>query len=445
MTNDDDDRRTRPMRAVVPPVIAFNPGDQIGPWVLGERLGGGGFGAVYATQHRERGTHAALKILHAHFTTSPEILGRFEREIQVLSRMQHPNVVRVLDAGFGPGGRPYLAMDRLGGNDLGAILRARKPLPLADVYRILEPVADALAAAHQLGVIHRDIKAANVFVCDDGRIMLLDFGIAKISDALAPELTTTQQSLGTPGCMAPEQIQGVRVDARTDVYALGGLIFHLLTGKLPFDDISETMTQYLHLHARRPRASALVAQIPPAIDDVIVRAMAIQPGSRFPTTRALFDAFRDAYREMSSTAAPATIEHAAIYVTFADTSAGHDLDEALLADLEAVLPTVERALAEHGFVLALDLGTSAMFVAPLHTVPDPARVALAAWEELSKRASRDPRVRAGLGVHRGLATVVGNRVEPCALLRVDTWGLPDPLDGTWVTATLAPAVQCLAR
>lgn len=433
----DERDPTRPMRAQAPIEVA-RPGDRIGAWIVGQRLGGGGFGEVYEVAHHVTGQRAALKRLHAHFMSAPEMVARFEREVSVLARLRHPNVVEIVDAGVDASGRPFLCMELLFGRDLGSL--ASKRLEPDAVRAILDPLCDAIATAHDLGIIHRDLKASNVFLCDgDGRVVLLDFGIAKISDALAPELTASHESLGTVGCMAPEQIHGHGIDARTDVYALGGLLFELVTGQRPFLDPSETMSQYLHLHARRPRASALVP-VSTALDDVIVRAMAIEPNQRFADVRAFAAAAGHALRESRARGAPR--EHAAILVTIGDRTQGTELDEPLLADLEAVLPEAERALSEHGFALALDLGTTAIFLAPLIAFETAASAAAVTWARLAARPGRDSRVRVGIAVHRGVATVTGDRVEPCELLRPETWGIPDPLDGVWSSSAMTSPATC---
>lgn len=432
---EEDRGPTRRLRAQAPAGDGHAAGTQIGHWVLGDRLGDGGCGAVYDAEHRDTHQRAALKVLHAHFTTSSEMVARFDREISVLARLQHPNIVQVVDAGFADDGRPYLCMERLVGQDLAARLAVETRLELDVARAILEPLCEAIGVAHSLGVIHRDLKASNVFLSEDGRVVLLDFGIAKISDALAPELTASYQSLGTPGCMAPEQIQGARVDARTDVYALGGLLFQMLTGRMPFHDPSDTMTQYLHLHARRPRVSSIVP-LPPTIDDVVTRAMAIEPAQRFPDAHAFISAFRVAVRATTRATTATPLDHAAIYVAIGDRTLGADLDEALVADLETVLVVAERTLAEHGFTLALDLGTSALFVAPITEVASAVAAARACGERLAQRPARDARVRVGICVHRGTARVVGDRVEPCPLVRPETWGMPDPLEGVWVTSAI---------
>lgn len=410
----------------------------VGAWTVVRHLGGGGFGGVYEVHHHTTGEARALKILHAHFVTSPEMLARFDREIRILRQLSHPNVVELVDAGFSKDGRPYLCMELLEGEDLAHLIERVGGLEPAHALAIFEPVCEAVAAAHELGIVHRDIKAANVLVCAPhdagavGRVVLLDFGIAKLSDALAPELTASHQSLGTPSCMAPEQIHGLRVDARTDVYALGGLLFHMLTGRMPFQDSSATMTQYLHLHARRPRASTIAA-VSERVDDVIIRAMAIDPAARLPDAPSLLAAVRAALHDNLTPPAARLVDCGAILVSFGH-SPSSALDEALLTDLEGVLPAAERLLGEHGFALAVDLGSSAVFVSTTGTADDHLAAARAVLHQLDRRPARDPRVRVGLCVHHGVASLHGSEVEPGPLLRPATWNIPDDLDGVWTTA-----------
>ena len=412
-------------------------GAQIRDWVCLRQLASGGFGTVYAVRHARTNEHAALKLLHAHLVTSPETLARFDREIRVIGSLRHPNIVRLVDAGFHDDGRPYLCMEMLDGEELSRVIERESRLSTTRALAVLEPICDALALAHERGIVHRDIKSANIMLCRDGRVVLLDFGIAKISDALAPELTATNQSLGTPSCMAPEQIQGRQPDARTDVYALGGLLFHMLTGRMPFQDPSATMTQYLHLHARRPRASLVTQGIPEQFDEVIARAMAIEPSDRFVDARSLLAAALAASRQTAITRAVSMHDAIAFVVTVTDRSAGAAFDAALFDDLESVLPAAERFLGERGFVLAADLGSSALFVAQRANAPEPVALGqeLVTW--LANRARRDPRVQVGVAIHRDEAPFIGGVIQPCALLRPASWSLPDALDGLWIS----PAVR----
>jgi eukaryotic-like serine/threonine-protein kinase len=425
----------------------LQPGERVDDWIVVRALGGGGFGTVYEARHRTTAQPAALKLLHAHLVMSAEIVARFHREATVIGRLRHPSVVELVAAGLTGDGRPYLCMELLDGEDLAALVGRRGPLAGPRVLTILEPLCAALAAAHELGIVHRDVKPGNVVVCrapdgERGRVVLLDFGIAKLSDAFAVELTASHQMLGTPSCMAPEQVGGRPIDARTDVYALGTLAFFLLTARMPFEDPSRTMTQYLHLHARRPRVSAATPGSA-RVDDVVARAMAIAPAERFSDPLSMLAAFRAAVSDSAGAAAVELADAAAILV--AVRAAGAALDEALLGDLEAVLPAAERALAAAGFALALDLGSSAVFAK--HHCDAVAAVAAArgVWDQLAARPHRDPRVRIGIAVHHASATFIGAEIQTGTLLRPASWGLPDDLEGVWATGAIAAGAPNGAR
>ena len=426
--NERDDRGPRELTT----------GELVGAWVVQRTLGRGGFGSVYEVQHARSNVRAALKLLHAHFVTSSEMLARFEREVEVLRRLDHPHIVRLIEAGFSADDRPFLCMELLDGEELSKRIERTGCIARPLALSIFAPLCEAIAVAHEHNIIHRDIKASNVLLCNpldtEGmRVVLLDFGIAKLSDALAPELTASRQSLGTPSCMAPEQIHGLRVDARTDVYALGGLLFHMLTGRLPFSDPSATMTQYLHLHARRPTVSAL-APVSRRLDDVIVRAMAVAPTDRFDGPRSLLAAAAAALRDTAMVQVPAgDVPCVAILVSAGDRNQGASLDAALLDDLEGVLPAAERMLVAYGFQLAVDLGSSALFVMRADPSVDPVSVARGVFDELARRPRRDPRVRIGVGAHRDDAKFIGHEIQPCALLRPATWNMPDGIDGVWIS------------
>jgi eukaryotic-like serine/threonine-protein kinase len=417
----------------------LQPGERVDDWIVVRVLGGGGFGTVYEARHATTDQRTALKLLHAHLVGSPEMVARFHREATVIGRLRHPSIVELVAVGVSGDARPYLCMELLDGDDLASVIRRGGPMSGPQALAVLEPVCAALAAAHELGVVHRDVKASNVVVCRGaggrrGRVVLLDFGIAKLSGSLTVDLTASHQSLGTPSCMAPEQVHGRAVDARTDVYALGTLAFYLLTGHMPFEDASQTMTQYLHLHARRPRVS-LAAAVPPRIDDVVARAMAIEPVERFSDPLSLLAAFRAALRDSAPIAAVEVSDAAAILVTVRD--AGTGLDEALLTDLESVLPAAERALAAAGFALALDLGSSAVFAHHDCAADHAVATALAVWDQLAQRRHRDPRVRIGVCVHRAPATFHGTEIRSGTLLQPASWGIPDELDGVWATSAVA--------
>ena len=212
------------------------PGALIGPYVVDAVVHVGPMATLYRALDA-RGQPVAVKLLHRPLSSSRRALERFALEGDVLERVRHPNVVRLRDTGTLVDGRPYLAMEWLGGEDLSTRLEARGGVGLGEATEVLEQLGAALRGAHGLGIIHRDLKAENVRVVADSPsvvVKLLDFGVAK--DAMRgadARLTSTGMQMGTPVAMAPEQILGQPLDARTDVYALGVLLYQLLTGRDP--------------------------------------------------------------------------------------------------------------------------------------------------------------------------------------------------------------------
>jgi predicted Ser/Thr protein kinase len=272
-------------------VTGVAPGSPLGDYVLIEPLARGGYGEVWRAERRAGVGDVAIKILHAELIESTEAIARFRREAETIAAIDHRAVVAVEGFGETDDGRPYFAMELLDGVDLGALVRIRGALPAAEILEILEPVCDALDRAHALGIVHRDLKPSNIVACD-GRVVLLDFGVAKILETAGPALTASRMTIGTPACMAPEQIRGEAVDARTDVYGLGALAYQLLTGAPAFAGAAVTLA-YMHLHGRRPRPSAVVPATAP-FDPVIARALARDRDERYPSAGAFFEAMREA-------------------------------------------------------------------------------------------------------------------------------------------------------
>lgn len=424
------------------------PGDLVGPWCIARTIAKGGFGTVFEVHHQQTGERAALKVMHAHLVASPEMLARFEREVQIIRKLRHLNVVRLLDAGLHTDGRPYLCMEYIDGEDLASLLEKRGRFAPSEAAGILARLCDALAMAHEIGIVHRDLKASNVMITrtmggELGRVVLLDFGIAKLSDAFAPELTATNQALGTPACMAPEQIRGGLADARTDVYGLGGLLFHLLTCRMPFEDPSSTMMQYLHLHARRPRATS-VAVVPARIDEVISRAMAIDPADRYPDVTTLLAAVRAGLRDVTSVTEIADGRATAILVVITDRSNGTALEATFFEAIESVIPIADRFLGTRGFELVFDLGSSALFVAR-GNVGDVKEVARGLWSALAERPTQDTRVQLGVAVHAEDVTFAGDEIRGETILDPAHWRVPEPVAGVWITTAIDPAARDACR
>lgn len=404
----------------------------------------GGFGEVYQAVELTSGRAAALKVMHAELCATPTAVARFLREVEIMVRIRHPHVVELRSSGTVDDGRPYLTMELLAGTDLGRVVAELGRLPPARALAVLEPVCGALAAAHAGSVIHRDVKASNVFLAAEPageRVVLIDFGVAKLAAADVLELTTSRQLIGTPLTMAPEQIAGAPVDVRTDVYGLGVLTYHLLTGRLPFADESPTVVQYLHAHARRPKVSAL-APVAARVDEVVARAMAIEPGQRFPDPLSFVAALRAALGERPSDDAPALEPRPAVGVLVEVRAAPDDLadpDDALVADLAEVLSLAEEALAAAGLAPVVQGGNLVLYgrvvgsddAAGGDGGPDPAAraevvaLARALAGELAARPGRDPRVGFVVVAHAATALCAGDALRAGELTDLTDW-LPDP-------------------
>ncbi len=271
------------------------------------RIGAGGMGAVYRVEHVSIGRVFAMKLLHGDLTRNPSMVRRFQREARAVSRLSSPHTVSVFDHGRSDG-LVYLVMEYLQGRDLAEILAESGPLTPARVAVIMAQVAESLAEAHAAGIVHRDVKPHNLFVCEgDGAptIKVVDFGLARSTgnaDASAA-LTGTGAVLGTPYYMAPEQIEDEPVDARTDIYALGAVAWHLLTGAPVFGGSSMVGILQRHLSEPPPSLAALDPAWAP-LDPVLHRALAKQPDDRFADVMAFSGAFSSAVAAMSRPGAP---------------------------------------------------------------------------------------------------------------------------------------------
>src|SRR5438067_1029274 len=255
--------------------------------VLGERyklqdpIGRGGMATIYRGQDLRMDRVVAIKVLREVYSTDPKFVTRFQREAKAASALQHPNIVQVYDYGQ-TDGNYFIVMELVEGTDLRRYLRSRGVLAVDRAIIIAHDVALGLGAAHRRGIVHRDVKPQNVLVGRDGSIKLTDFGIASVyKDINAERLTTTGMTLGTVQYYAPEQAQGEIVSPAADVYALGIVMYEMLTGRTPFDGDTPVAVAMQHIQDVPQPPSQLNPNIPPALEEIILRCLEKVPEMRF--------------------------------------------------------------------------------------------------------------------------------------------------------------------
>jgi serine/threonine protein kinase len=268
---------------------------QLGKYEVIERLGRGGMAEVYKAYQASLDRFVALKLLHPFLADDPEFKDRFEREARNVARLRHPNIVQVYDFEYDAESESYyMVMELIDGQTLKDHLDSRKGerLPIPEVLRIMRGSVEALAYAHARSMIHRDVKPANLMLDSDGRIVLTDFGIAKIVTGI--QFTASGGMVGTPAYMAPEQGLGDAGDERSDLYSLGVILFQMITGKLPFDADTPLAVILKHLNEPIPSVFELAPDCPPDIEAIIVRTMDKDPDERYASAEAMLQALNAA-------------------------------------------------------------------------------------------------------------------------------------------------------
>lgn len=269
----------------------FQPGQMVGPYQIVQQIGQGGMATVYRAYHIAMDRTVAIKVLPYQFASNPEFLGRFQQEVRLIARLEHPHILPVYDSGEHQG-IPYLVMRFLEAGTLKERIQAQK-LSLTEVNRLFTQLADALHYAHEQGVIHRDIKPSNAMIDKRGDLFLTDFGIAKLIEGSA-QFTATGAITGTPAYMSPEQAQGQPLDVRSDVYSLGIVLYEMLTGRVPFEAETPLAVILKHIQEPLPPPSLHVAGLPPAIEVVLLKALAKNPEQRFESVAEFLQAWQNA-------------------------------------------------------------------------------------------------------------------------------------------------------
>ncbi|WP_256107850.1 protein kinase domain-containing protein [Streptomyces sp. ODS05-4] len=270
-----------------------------GRYTIRRELGRGGMAAVYLAHDSVLDRHVAVKLLHPELSHDASFRERFRREAKTVAGLNHPNIVAVFDSGEEEvEGRHvhYIVMEYVEGQSLRDLLLSRsgRPMELSTALDLTAEILTALQASHELGLVHRDVKPANVMVTRRGSVKVMDFGIARALQSQAVSMTQTGAIVGTPQYLSPEQALGRAVDPRSDLYAVGCLLFEILTGTVPFDGDSALGIAYAHVQEVLRTPSTLNPSLPHAADALVHRAMQKDPAARFPDAAAMLRAVRDA-------------------------------------------------------------------------------------------------------------------------------------------------------
>ncbi|GAB4546842.1 MAG: hypothetical protein OHK0023_07120 [Anaerolineae bacterium] len=263
-------------------------GKTIGQYHILGLLGEGRMSTVFRARQSAIGRDVALKVIETKLSRDSEYLKRFEREVQIIASLDHPHILKVFD--FGQRGNLLYLVTEIKPSSLYRMLRS-KPLNLDQAQFLFGQITHAVDYAHHKNVIHRDLKPHNIFIDESGNAVIADFGIAKWVDKAHQSLTQVGTVMGTPNYMSPEQWRGRELDGRSDIYALGVMLYEMLTGEIPFNARSTPELMYMHLHESPPRLPLKSLPGLPALDEVIAQAMAKSPEDRFESAAAMYDAF----------------------------------------------------------------------------------------------------------------------------------------------------------
>ena len=347
-----------------------------GRYILQELVGVGSVGRVYKARHVRLERIYAIKILFGELAADPKARTRFLREATAASRLLHPNLLSVLDVGETERGLVYMVMDFVAGEDLHQVLAREAPLPRRRAVDLLRQIARGLGYAHERGVIHRDLKCENVMISRSGEgdvARVVDFGIALTQEALEPgqRLTTAGTVLGTPAYMSPEQLCGEEIDQRSDLYALGVILYRMLCGRFPFDGTPLEMAT-ANLNAVPPRLAERVPglEVDPGLEEVTLRLLAKDPAGRFDSARAVLDALdsqaggRAVRRDPRGSRQPPPVR-ASLPLGYADTAAVPTTSPTPVATAPAAEPTekIARRRTTHLVGAAAVVAVAAIWIA----------------------------------------------------------------------------------
>jgi serine/threonine protein kinase len=281
----------------------IQPGQMLGPYRIINQVGRGGMATVYKAYQPSVDRYVAIKVLPSQLAESLEFTTRFQQEARIIAKLEHPHILPVFDYGESEG-VSYFVMRYMDAGTLKEKMIEGRPLPLSDIDRLFTQLAEALSYAHSRGIIHRDLKPANVLIDSHGNVFLTDFGIAKLLESASPRLTQTDAIMGTPAYISPEQAQGHPVDQRSDIYSLGIILYEMVTGSVPFTAETPLAVLFKHISDPLPPPSLVKPDIPPVIEQVLLKALAKDPRDRFATAAEFVAAWKRALESRE------TVQHA---------------------------------------------------------------------------------------------------------------------------------------
>ncbi|WP_393059214.1 protein kinase [Streptomyces sp. LN549] len=288
-----------------------------GRYQLRDLLGEGGMASVYLAYDSALDRQVAIKTLHTELGREQSFRERFRREAQAVAKLQHTNIVSVFDTGedeLGGALMPYIVMEYVEGQPLGSVLQADirnyGAMPADKALKVTADVLAALDTSHEMGLVHRDIKPGNVMVTKRGIVKVMDFGIARAMQSGVTSMTQTGMVVGTPQYLSPEQALGRGVDARSDLYSVGIMLFQLLTGRIPFDADSPLAIAYAHVQEEPVAPSTINRSLTPAMDALVARALKKNPNERFPSAAAMQDEIARVLNASGQTGAPVIVSGA---------------------------------------------------------------------------------------------------------------------------------------